>query len=193
MRDQGYEIIAPGLLEQGWNEAAALGSAIWLWMHSKAHRDAPLHTLSALLLPAIKRRQFILVAEAGRPVFYLSWANFSPEAEQRYLRNSPLLMPEPDWDCGERMWILDWIAPFGHTRAMHRLLRRHLFANRQGRYLDHRGEERGLRIQTFRGVAVLPKEARWWFLSKPVDPAALPRVHRQPASRQQSQRVRGTP
>lgn len=174
MRYQDYEIIAPGLLEQSWNEAAVLGSAIWLWMHSRDHRDAPLHTLSALLLPAIKRRQFILVAEAGRPVFYLAWANLSREAEQRYLRNSPILMPEEDWDSGERMWILDWVAPFGHTRAMSRLLERHLFANRLARFLYHRGEERGLRIKTFRGSAVLPEEARWWFRQNPVCADALP-------------------
>jgi len=178
MRYQDYEIIAPGLLEQDWNEAAALGSAIWLWMHSRQHRDAPLHTLSVLLLPAIKRRQFILVAEAGRPVFYLSWANLSVEAEQRYLRNSPLLMPEEDWDSGERMWILDWIAPFGHTRAMSRLLERHLFANRLARALYHRGEERGLRIKTFHGIATPLAEARWWFRQNPVDSEALPAVDR---------------
>ncbi|MDD5388468.1 MAG: toxin-activating lysine-acyltransferase [Gallionellaceae bacterium] len=172
MRYRDYEIIAPGLpeqSEQSWSEAAALGSAVWLWMHSGQHRDAPLHTLSVLLLPAIKRRQFILVAEASQPVFYLSWAELSAEAEQRYLRNSPLLMPEADWHSGERMWLLDWIAPFGHTRAMSRLLERHLFANRLARALYHRGEESGLRVKTFRGIAVPPEEARWWFQQNPVD------------------------
>jgi len=174
MRNHDYEIIAPGLLEQDWNEAAALGSAIWLWMHSRQHRDAPLHTLSVLLLPAIKRRQFILAAEAGRPVFYLAWANFSREAEQRYLGNSPLCMPEQDWDSGERMWILDWVAPFGHTRAMSRLVLRHLFPNRLMRALYHRGEERGLRIKTFRGSAVPPEEARCWFRQNPVSAETRP-------------------
>lgn len=168
MRYDDYDIIAPGLVEESWNEAAVLGSAAWLWMHSKSHRDAPLHTLSVLLLPAIKRRQFILAAEAGRPVFYLAWAKLSAEAESRYLRNSPLSMPEADWDSGERMWILDWIAPFGHTRAMTRLLERRLFADRLVRALYHRGDERGLRIKTFRGSAVLPEEARWWLQQHPV-------------------------
>lgn len=180
MRYHDYEITAPGLLEQSWNEAATLGSAIWLWMHSEQHRNAPLHTLPVLLLPAIKRRQFILVAEAGQPVFFLSWANLSAEAEQRYLRNSPLLMPEQDWDSGGRMWILDWIAPFGHTRAMSRLLERHLFANRLARALYHRGEEKGLRIKTFRGIATPPEEARWWFRHNPVCADALSASARQP-------------
>ncbi len=168
MRYDRYEIIAPGLLEQSWDEAAALGSAVWLWMHSREHREMPLHTLPALLLPALKRRQFILVAEAGQPVFYLSWANLGLEAEQRYLSNPPICMPETDWDSGERMWILDWVAPFGHSRAMSRLLERYLFANRWARALYRRGEERGMRIKTFRGIAVLPEEARFWFERNPV-------------------------
>lgn len=162
------DITAPGLIEQPWSEAEALGAAVWLWMHSPSHREMPLHTLSTLLLPAIKRRQFVLAAEAGRAVFYLSWANLSPEAERRYLQHHPLCMPEADWDSGDRMWLLDWIAPFGHSMAMTRLLTRQLLANRLARYLDHRGDQRGLKIKSFRGMAVLPEQARTWFEAHPV-------------------------
>lgn len=160
-------IVAPGLMEQTWNEAEVLGSAVWLWMHSASHRDLPLHTLNALLLPALKQRQFIFASEAGRPVFYLSWANLSAEAEQRYLQHHPVQMPEQDWNSGDRMWILDWVAPFGHTRAMTRVLQQKLFARRWMRTLYHRGDQRGLKIKTFQGNAVLPEEARLWFEAHP--------------------------
>lgn len=162
-------ILAPGLMEQSWSEAEALGSAVWLWMHSATHRNFPLHTLSALLLPAIKHRQFVLASEAGRPVFYLAWANLSAEAEQRYLQNHPIHMPDQDWNSGERMWVLDLVAPFGHARKLVRLLQRQQFANRLMRTLYHRGEERGMRIKTFQGIAVLPEEARMWFAAHPVN------------------------
>ena len=161
-------IIAPGLIDQTWNEAEVLGSVAWLWMHSASHRDFPLPTLPALLLPAIKNRQFILASESGRAVFYLSWANLTIDAEKRYLANSPLLMPEADWNCGDRMWVLDWVAPFGHTAAVNRLVRRQLFANRFGPRLYHRGNERGIEVRTFQGVAVLKEEAKEWFKSHPV-------------------------
>lgn len=167
-------IVAPGLIEQTWNEAEVLGSAVWLWLHSPAHREFPLHTLPTLLLPAIKHRQFILASQAGRPVFYLSWANFNLKAEQRYLDNNPLLMPEADWNCGDRTWILDWVAPFGHTRTMTQLLKRQLFANRCARGLYHRGNERGLKIKTFQGAAVLPEQARAWFKAHPVVRSTAP-------------------
>lgn len=168
MNKPPLSILAPGLIEQPWNEAEVLGSAVWLWMHSAAHRGFPLHTLPVLLLPAIKNRQFILASQAGRPVFYLSWANFDPAAEQRYLANSPLLMPEHDWNCGDRLWFLDWVAPFGHTRIVSPVVKRQLFASRWWRALDHRGEERGLSVNAFRGSAVLREEAAEWFAAHPV-------------------------
>ena len=168
MRIDPYDITAPAITGEACNEAEALGSAVWLWMHSAEHRDAPLHALSALLLPAIKTGQFVLAVENTKPVFYLAWARLSIEAESRYLNNPPHCMPEADWASGERMWILDWIAPFGHTHTMSRLFLSQLFPKRWMRALYHRGNEHGLRIKTFRGIAVMPQEARHLFNTHPV-------------------------
>ena len=163
-----WQVIAPGLLEQPWSEAEALGSAVWLWMHSATHRAMPLHTLSALLLPAIQRRQFVVVVEAGRPVFYVAWANLDEAGERRYLEQHPILMPASDWNSGDRMWILDWVAPFGHSHAMAHLLKRQLWANRCAYYLYHRGDGRGLKVKQFSGRALLSAEVRDWFATHPV-------------------------
>ncbi|HJV75949.1 MAG TPA: toxin-activating lysine-acyltransferase [Noviherbaspirillum sp.] len=167
------DIIAPGLINEPWNEAQVLGSAVWLWMHSKAHRDLPLHTLPTVLLPAIKNRQFVLGSEAGKPVFYMAWANFSAEAEQRYASRHPLLMPEADWNSGDRFWILTLIAPFGHMPVAYKLLREQLFASWCGRFLYHRGNERGLNIKTFYGKAVSREELCEWRLTHPVAPLSV--------------------
>lgn len=51
-------IVAPGLIEQTWNEAEVLGSAAWLWMHSAAHRDFPLHTPQTKLPISSDRRHW---------------------------------------------------------------------------------------------------------------------------------------
>ena len=176
-------IIAPGLIEQTWSEAEVLGSATWLWMHSTSHQNLPLKTLSALLLPALKHRQFILASEAGCPVFYLAWANLNLEAEERYLKDHPVHMRHDDWISGERGWILDWVAPFGHTHVMSRLLARQLFANRFMRHLYHRGHEldryglkRGLTVKEFCGRAVLPQIAHHWFAANPI--ATIPNNQR---------------
>jgi cytolysin-activating lysine-acyltransferase len=168
MQFETLDIIAPGLTDEPWNEAAVFGSATWLWMHSKAHRDAPLHTLPTLLLPALKHRQFVLGSEHGKPVFYLSWLNLDEAAERRYLQQSPLSLAQDDWNSGERLWLNDWIAPFGHTAALRRLLQRHLFTHRVARALYHRGEERGLRVKTFQGIGVIPEQANAWFAAHPL-------------------------
>lgn len=173
MRFDTLDVIAPGLLTTPCNEAEVLGSAVWLWMHSAEHRDVPLHALSALLLPAIKHRQFVLASEHGKPVFFLTWASLSPEAERRYLANPPVTMPEADWASGERTWILDWIAPFGHTRRARQLMAR-LFATRCVRGLYHRGNDRGLRVMDFHGIGVMAEEARAWSaLNPPFLPPAI--------------------
>lgn len=166
-------ITAPALQGGNFNEATVLGAAVWLWMHSATHRDLPLHSLSAMLLPAIKQGQFMLVSEGDKPVFYLSWAMMSEDAEARYLRRHPLLMPAADWHSGDRLWLLDWIAPFGHSQSMRRIVAG-LFSWRCGRSLYHRGNERGLRIRQFHGNAVSSAEARAWFAAHP---AALAPAH----------------
>jgi cytolysin-activating lysine-acyltransferase len=162
------DIIAPGLIEQTWSEAEVMGSAIWLWMHSPMHRELPLHSLNALLLPAIKSKQFMLASEAGKPVFYVAWANFDSDAEQRYLHDTRITMQDADWTSGERGWFLDWIAPFGHNLAMTRLFKEQFFASRCMRFLDHRGSERGLKIKQCHGASLLPAETSEWFATHTV-------------------------
>jgi cytolysin-activating lysine-acyltransferase len=167
MRYDPFDVIVPHITGEAFSEAEVLGSAVWLWMHSAAHREAPLHMLSALLLPAIKNRQFVLASENGKPIFYLSWAGLSLEAEQRYLHNPPQYMPEEDWASGERIWFLDWVAPFGHSCAMRGLVVRRLFPRWCFRSLDHRGNERGLRVMNHHGMAVTSQEAHFWFAHNP--------------------------
>ncbi|MGU9820586.1 MULTISPECIES: toxin-activating lysine-acyltransferase [Pseudomonas] len=154
MQLDNLELIAPAFSEKPWNEAQALGAAVWLWMHSASHRDVPLHTLNALLLPAIANRQFIIGYESGRPVFYAAWCWFSVEAEQRYVQNPAISLPAHDWNSGERLWFLDWVTPFGHSARLARLVQRHLFADSRFSALYHRGNERGLRIKRFQGAAL---------------------------------------
>ena len=167
MRYGSLDIIAPRLLRTPCHEAQALGSAVWLWMHSAVHREAPLNVLPVVLLPAIKNGQFVLATQAGRPVFYLSWASFSEDAEARYVSSAPEHMLEADWASGDRVWLLDWVAPFGHTRSLRHIVAQ-LFADRCLRSLCHRGDERGLRVMEHRGIAVLKDEARAWFAGHPI-------------------------
>ncbi|MGC4062134.1 MAG: toxin-activating lysine-acyltransferase [Aquabacterium sp.] len=171
----GFDIWAPGLIEQPWSQAQCLGSATWLWMHSKSHRDTPLHTLPTLLMPPLLHRQFVIAtrSDLDQPVFYMAWAMLSEEAEARYMRNPPILMQQADWTSGDRMWITDWIAPFGHTQAMARLVLRHLLPRscmRSLKHHEHRGHhgEGAVRVNTFRGRDATQDDARQWWQARPI-------------------------
>ena len=164
----GLDVIAPGLLQQEWREAEIFGAATWLWMHASTRRETPLKWLSTLLLPPITHRQFVLATEGDRPVFYVSWANFSVAAENTYVNGPHAAIAPADWASGDRQWIIDWIAPFGHTASMWRLLQRQLFPTHCMRYLYHRGVERGARIKRCHGIALNRIEADAWFADRPI-------------------------
>ncbi|MCG9060186.1 toxin-activating lysine-acyltransferase [Laribacter hongkongensis] len=163
-------LVAPALTGEAFNESAMLGASVWLWMHSALHRQRPLHALEELLMPAIKHGQFILASEQDKPVFFLSWAAMNQDAERRYLSRHPVFMKHDDWVSGDRIWLLDWIAPFGHSLAMRHVVKR-LFARQCMRYLYHRGNEHGLKIKHLHGIALMDAEARAWFA---MHPPALP-------------------
>jgi len=165
---KSFDFIAPGLSGNAFVEAEAFGAAVWLWMQSDAHRDIPLHILNSLLLPAIGYRQFILGSVDGQPVFYLSWAMFDEDAEHRYLHSLPSTLPESDWGSGDRMWVIDWIAPFGHSLQISRLLKQQWFKDRCMRFLYHRGDERGMRIQCVSGSAMSRSAVNAWLAAHPL-------------------------
>ncbi|MCK4743159.1 MAG: toxin-activating lysine-acyltransferase [Sulfuriflexus sp.] len=168
MNIQGTELLSPSILGGEFNESEVLGSAVWLWMQSDTHKEIGLKDLPFLLLPAIKLGQFVLAIENGKPVFFLTWAEMNEEAEARYLGNPPEMMSLNDWKSGERIWFLDWVAPFGHTRKMYGLMTQKLFSDTYARSLYHRGYEKGLRVQNFHGNNYSATQARHWFNAHPV-------------------------
>lgn len=162
MRWHDFTVQAPLLLGGEVSEAEILGASVWLWMHSPMHRDAPLHALPTVLLPIIKRQQYVLVSQAGRPVFFLSWMWLDQIAEKRYLTEPTVMIKDEDWCSGDRMWFRDFIAPFGHTAAMSRLLREELLPHHCARFLWHKGESVRPGIKTFRGRGVTRDDFRIW-------------------------------
>ena len=52
---------------------------------------------------------------------------------------------------GKRLWIIDWFAPFGHSKLMSNIFLTELFPLDCMRSLYHRGKERGLKIKSFKG------------------------------------------
>jgi len=163
----GYQLTAP-MLGGPFSEAEALGAAVWLWMHSAQHRDIPLSVLPTLLLPAIKHQQFVIASRDDKPLFFLSWAWMDEAAEHRYLNGPGILVEPQDWTSGNRLWLRDWVAPFGEQFALRRLVSSTLFPHLCGRSLYHKGAERGQRVMQFRGDDVTLQQFRHWQQNTPL-------------------------
>lgn len=65
---------------------------------------------------------------------FVSWAYLSAEIESRYVKDPSSLDPS-EWNSGDRLWFLDWVAPNGGTKAMTKDLRENIFPDDVGRFL----------------------------------------------------------
>lgn len=96
------------------NLSIELGRISWLWMNSPLHRNWPVHLLAQFSIPPIELSQYVLLERDGFPVAYCSWAFMDKETEIRYLLN-PSGLARADWRSGDRLWFIDWIAPFSSS------------------------------------------------------------------------------
>jgi hemolysin-activating ACP:hemolysin acyltransferase len=55
----------------------------------------------------------------------MSYALFNEETEAGYLDGTRFIQPD-DWAAGDRLWLVDFIAPFGGVREIVREGRNHL-------------------------------------------------------------------
>lgn len=171
-------LVSPAVNRPAQSEAQVLGAMAWLLMHSPQHRQLPLHMLGTLVLPPVKAGQYLLLSESGpsdsaqktapeTPVACVAWANLSAQAEACYLSDHLQGLQPDEWSSGDRMWFIHWVAPFGHTQALRRLVLEHI-PNFCARALHHRGMEHGLRVNTFRGKHVTAQTARQWWRERPM-------------------------
>nr|P55124.1 RecName: Full=Leukotoxin-activating lysine-acyltransferase LktC; Short=Leukotoxin C; Short=Toxin-activating protein C [Mannheimia cf. haemolytica]AAA16443.1 PllktC [Mannheimia cf. haemolytica]prf//2117209A phlC gene [Mannheimia cf. haemolytica] len=94
-----------------------LGNITWLWMNSPLHREWSCELLARNVIPAIENQQYMLLIDNDVPIAYCSWADLSLETEVKYIKDISSLTPE-EWQSGDRRWIIDWVAPFGHSQLL---------------------------------------------------------------------------
>lgn len=145
-------------IESSNNESIeTLGQITWLWINSSLQKDWPTHLLGTNAIPAIAHRQFLLLKQGGLPVAYCSWAFLDACAERRYLADAHSLTLA-DWVSGERMWLVDWVAPFGHSFALYRQMRAR-FPDAIARAIRVDAEKKTARVQEIIGKKASRKEA----------------------------------
>lgn len=95
----------------------AMGPVLLLYLQSSHRRFHFISDLEWLLLPPLVSGQCKLYMKNKYPISFVSWAFLDKDAEARLLHNGGKLRPE-DWNSGDRLWLIDIIAPFGSVENM---------------------------------------------------------------------------
>lgn len=134
--------------------SALFGQVVWLAMRSPLHQGWLLADIERFFVPPLLFRQFKLYRDGDRPHAFVSWAFFDADAEARYLAEGSRIKLD-DWRSGDRLWIIDFIAPFGDARGICRDLRTGIFAEHAGKALrSDRARTGRLRVMGGHGVGI---------------------------------------
>ena len=90
---------------------------IWLAEKSPAHNTDDLHVICRDVVWPMLRGDYIMLHERGEVVGYTSWGFFSKGAKKPTSRED-----YEDYGLDKEIWLLDVIAPYGHTKKMIALL-----------------------------------------------------------------------
>lgn len=92
---------------------AVFGQVVWLLMNIPVYRHLFLTDLEWMVLPPIMLTQYRLFKDGNRVVAFAAWAYLSEAAEARLQEPNARLAPA-DWRSGDRLWLVNLFAPFGH-------------------------------------------------------------------------------
>ena len=101
---------------------AVLGHVVWLMMNMPQYKHVFLTDLEWMVLPPIMLGQYRLFRAENRVVAFAAWAYLSEAAEARLQEGNPRLAPS-EWKSGDRLWLIDLHAPFGHQELALKELR----------------------------------------------------------------------
>lgn len=167
-----HHLQAPQLTGQANRISEAFGAAVWLWMQLPRHRHFALKNLETRLLEPIRQGQYVLACTGKHnrqrdPVALLLYACLNARAESQYLRDPSAALPASDWRSGDRLWLIDWVSPFGLSlQIRHQMLE--LFARQTARSLHRHPRAQTSRVKTWRGDTCTTDAAHAWWHERPI-------------------------
>jgi cytolysin-activating lysine-acyltransferase len=106
-----------------------LGEIVWLMSQSPLHKQLFISDLEWLVMTPMLLQQFRLFYDQSKPVGVVLWASVSEEVEARLAAGNARMRPQ-DWKSGDRLWVVEVIAPFGKGEEMVRDLKAKAFPER---------------------------------------------------------------
>lgn len=139
------------------DHARQVGTAAMLMLQCKQYPRFPVACLAAWIQPAVLLRQMKLFFDfKGRPIGYMTWAFLAPDVEARWVNDPKVMLHFSEWNEGERLWIMDFVAPSGFARPIARHAMESMFPGHdEARSLRRRadGTVRSVSVWRRRGVA----------------------------------------
>jgi len=114
--------------------SAVLGEIVWVLSQSRVHKNFFISDLEWLVMTPVLLKQVRIFYAPDRPIGVAFWATVNEEVETRLLSGSARLAPQ-DWKSGDRLWLVDLVAPFGGYEAMMTDLKEKVFPDRQFKFL----------------------------------------------------------
>lgn len=110
------------------------GEIVWLFSQSPKHKNFFVSDLEWLVMTPVLLRQFRVFYAPDRPIGVALWAYVNDEVEQRLMSGNARLAPQ-DWKSGEKLWLVDIVAPYGGHDAMIKDLKEKVFPDSELKYL----------------------------------------------------------
>ncbi|MFT2111126.1 toxin-activating lysine-acyltransferase [Marinomonas sp. 2405UD68-3] len=109
------------------NFETSLGVCIWLMSQSDYHKNWTMRNVDLeIIAPLLHNQVKIYFDDDQNPVGLESWAWIGDEQKQRILDDKGTLAFK-EWNSGEHLLFHDYIAPWGHAKAILKDLKTHVF------------------------------------------------------------------
>ncbi|MBX9798745.1 MAG: toxin-activating lysine-acyltransferase [Burkholderiaceae bacterium] len=121
-------LVYDGSAEPYKSRSEQYGFACYLMSVAPSHASRPIGSIATILYPAVQLNQIkFYFDDLGTPVGYIVWAYLADDVQQRYFQTGSFDLHLSEWNEGNSLWILDFVAPKGHLRYILRDLRDRLF------------------------------------------------------------------
>ena len=128
-----------------------LGEISFLLFSSKLHKQYRISDIEVYFLAPINLNQFRIYRNKNKePVGLVTWGCFSEDVEKRYLSRNYRLKKE-DWNSGDILWVIDFIAPFGNFENITKDLQENIFVDKIAKSIDIDADGKVLGVKLWKG------------------------------------------
>ncbi|MGN7612777.1 toxin-activating lysine-acyltransferase [Magnetococcales bacterium HHB-1] len=124
---------------------ALLGQVTALMLNSPPHKHFFISDLEWLVVPPIALGQFRLFQKERKSIGYASWAYIDEAIEERLKGGSVRLRPD-EWKSGDKLWLIDLVAPFGGHQDLIKDLKEQVFENQTMKTLQTAPDGQGMAV-----------------------------------------------